>query len=317
MTSGRSRPRTYINDVKSGALSIMVQLQNTLDRPMECGKMNDNVLISVLLHLPLQLFRRLPGMNRRLDRHMKSEHFWRLKCKIEFHLLPETIPNFRYYYLLCSRSGYGRLFCGIAIDNRFKRVKAVEATPGALGILIYADDKITLSNNDAVLASEVDYFNGRLFRSQGINYYINLDTTITELPWRQNIVKYEQFLRCTLVLFADGELLVETLGRGSLTSIDLHNVLDFRYDNESWLYVLYRNNTVVAYDEGQQVTFEGKYIKMGGKHLNYHQLYRTEGVSLSLWCSSATTTRGGANNRSQLLRLVSPDPTRPDSPIPH
>ena len=71
---------------------------------MELDTINDNVLISVLLHLPLHLFWRLPGLNRRLDRHLKREHFWYLKCKREFPLLPETILSYSKYYLLCSKN---------------------------------------------------------------------------------------------------------------------------------------------------------------------------------------------------------------------
>ena len=87
--------------------------------------MNDNVLLSVFLHLPLQVFWRLPGLNHRLNRHLRSELFWRLKCEGEFHLLPETLPSYRYYYLLCSKNAYGRLYHEDRLDRRFKRVRAV------------------------------------------------------------------------------------------------------------------------------------------------------------------------------------------------
>lgn len=73
--------------------------------------MNDGVLFTLSLHLPLNLIRRLAGLNRTLNRVMLSEHLWRVRCEREFPVLRGERPpggaTYRYYFLMCSNSARG------------------------------------------------------------------------------------------------------------------------------------------------------------------------------------------------------------------
>lgn len=64
----------------------------------------------ILLHVPLNLFWRLIGLNRNLNKLLRSEHFWLEKCQTEFHLLHDRIGSYRRYYFLRSNNIVGTLY---------------------------------------------------------------------------------------------------------------------------------------------------------------------------------------------------------------
>ena len=168
----------------------------------------------------------------------------------------------------------------------FRRVRAFYVLE-RMNVLVYADNKIHLLPDLTLVADEVTYFDNSLFRSRGRNYHItSLDEGKLELPWEGEMVKYEKFWYCHIMLFADGELHIEdiepSLEDDFQPDVDnlphrLQGVLDYRYSNYGWLYVLYANNTFVAYRRDKQVQFVGQYIKIGAFYQLYHQLYQVEG----------------------------------------
>lgn len=68
----------------------------------------------------MNIFWRLIGLNRNLNKLLLLEHFWREKCDQEFSLLHDNVPSYRGYYFLRSERIIGTLYTtsGEVVANR-------------------------------------------------------------------------------------------------------------------------------------------------------------------------------------------------------
>lgn len=118
--------------------------------------MDDNVLINLVLHLPLNLIWRLAGLNKQLNKILMLEQLWLERCRKEFKLLHNKIPCYRIYFLIRSRSCYGKIyeFLGDNINHIFPEfTRVVWVRNIANTYMILNDRKLYLRRKDGTLFS--------------------------------------------------------------------------------------------------------------------------------------------------------------------
>ena len=146
----------------------------------------DGVWYNVLLRLPLNLIRRLLGLNKRLNAILMNEILWRWKCEREFKVLPRTLFSYRYYYLMTTKNNYGRLFIAkrgelhphpVERFDRTKNIMQINDNKRLVhdGDILYEAD-VNPPYNCKILFTNVDFFDHHLLRClDGISNVFDLN----------------------------------------------------------------------------------------------------------------------------------------------
>lgn len=172
---------------------------------------NEHLFAAVFLHLPLNVVWRLPGWNKLLNQRLMNEHLWKLKVERELRLRHDIIPNYRFYYLMHSTNGYGRLYHDGKLIEKMERVRAISLVAGT--IILWIGDKLYHNiNSPMVLAHSVTYFHREMYVTNGKSYLLQdsvVDGITSKLLSVRPMIHYYDTGTERCYLFTDGTLEVE------------------------------------------------------------------------------------------------------------